>query len=471
MEGVVTGLAILGGLFLLAAPVFAFGPHVLAQVSAWIRRDPDGAWVAHRRALAGRMVAAALLVFGVTLLVAVQPHPFRLPSFRPTDDGDPLRAVVESQAGPLIESGRCVGLVVGVVDADGPRLFGFGRSNLWRRQPPDGATVFEVGSATQVFTGLLYQRLTEAGVVQPERPLRELLPDSVSVPTFGDEPIVLDHLATHRSGLPEAPAGFGASLADVLPPFADPWRHLKTVDLYQYLSSSVLDRAPGSRVERSDLGMGLLGRALEHGAHASYDSLVLHEIGAPLGLQDTRVTPTGDMRRRAAQGYVVGWGAYRGWRLASPAHAWHVASVPGAAGLHATADDLLALLSAELGLVSSPMESLMADTRRPRFPLDAGTSIGVGWLVSRAPEPGGPFAWQHGATGGFRSWIGLSESRRVGVVVLANTATALDSLGWAVLRAAAALQPEEEWPQETEGPDEEGAPRGDTSAADTTGTP
>jgi CubicO group peptidase (beta-lactamase class C family) len=450
MGTLVSLLAILGALFVVAAPLVAYWPQAAAQVSAWMRRDRDRAWVPRRQTLGARLLAATLFVLGVLLLVAVQPRVFRMPALMHLPSAEEpsmttvagLHELMARVGGPLVESGRCVGLVVGVVDASGARVQALGQTRLGGRAV-DGSAVFEIGAVTQVFTGRIYQRLVAQGVVTPDRPLRELLPDSmVSVPAFGDQPILLDHLATHRSGLPRTPPAFGSSLLDALPPFADPWGHYRLADLFGFFSSTTLERAPGARAEVSDLGIGVLGLALERAAHADFDSLVRREIGEPLGLKDTRVVVMPDMRKRLARGYVMGWGTPRSWRwggalrLASPARPSRPGVLPGAMALRSTADDLLALLSHELGLAAR-----------------AETKVRRGWLASATRSSSEPMVWQHGAAGGCRSWIGMSEARRVGVVVLANSALDLDPIGEAVLEAVIAAQPETESWEEVPAPE------------------
>src|SRR3712207_3855807 len=79
---------------------------------------------------------------------------------------------------------------------------------------PDGAATegdadarFEIGSITKVFTGVLLAEASLRGEVALEDPLSRHLP-SLGLRWGEREPTLLE-LATHRSGLPNAPAPLG----------------------------------------------------------------------------------------------------------------------------------------------------------------------------------------------------------------------------------------------------------------------
>ncbi|HEX9108115.1 MAG TPA: serine hydrolase, partial [Longimicrobiales bacterium] len=101
--------------------------------------------------------------------------------------------------------GRNPGIVVGLVDARGQRVVAWGTSGR-AGVPLDGATEFEIGSITKVFTSTLLADAIARGVVTPEEPVAKLLPARVKVPSYQGREITLVDLATHSSGLPRLPS-------------------------------------------------------------------------------------------------------------------------------------------------------------------------------------------------------------------------------------------------------------------------
>src|SRR5579862_8125917 len=99
------------------------------------------------------------------------------------------------------------GLVVGVVDAHGQRFLSAGKTDK------DGAavnedTIFEIGSETKVFTGLLLAEAVARGEVKLDDPISKYLPASVKTPSRNGKQITLLDLVTQSSGLPRMPGNF-----------------------------------------------------------------------------------------------------------------------------------------------------------------------------------------------------------------------------------------------------------------------
>ena len=407
-------------------------PHVIAALVALFRRDDP--FVSHRTTVLTRALAIVCMMATVLVLVAVQPRYFRparahVPAQAEAGDAT-LRAVIAPSVKALIDSLPCAGVVVGVVQPTGNQVFGFGSRSVGSEVAPNGETVFEIGGLTQVFTASLFARMVEKNAVRMDQTLQSLLPDTVSVPMSGGRPIELQHLATWSSGLPRLAGHPASPIFGVLPPFsrASPPRSAKW--LYDLLSSREIAYTPGTHVDDSDLGMALLGHALERASKTDYETLLQREICGPLGLKDTRVTLTPAMQSRLATGMTMGSGSYAGWYIASPTHRWPQKTIPGAADLCSTANDLLTLLRAHLA--GFPLASALGETRRSRLRVQGRPDIGLGWFIEWT-SGGEPIVWQHGAAGTSRTYVAFRESRGVGVVVLSNAPIDVDLLGKKIL--------------------------------------
>ena len=431
-ELVVTSLAVTGLVLPALALVVLVVPYVIAAVVALFRRDPGGAFVSHRAAVQSRGLATTCLVAGVLALVAVQPRYFRQVRAAPAraEGGDAtLRAAITPDVTALIDSLPCAGVVVGVIRPTGNEVFGFGRRSVFSEVSPDGETLFEIGGVTQVFTGSLFARMVELGIVRMDQPLQSLLPDTVSVPIMDGHPIELWHLATSSSGLRLA-GNPAAPLLDLFPPFARAGPPRSTKWLLDLPSSLDIEQPPGSHVSDSDLGMGVLGGALERASKTDYDTLLQREICRPLGLKDTRVKLTPEMADRLAEGIAMGRGSYRGWYVASPVRRWPRGAIPGSGGLCSTANDLLTLIRAHLS--GFPLANTLAETRRTRLRAASGPDVGFGWFIEWTKD-GEPIVWQHGAAGASRSYVAFLEGGGIGVVVLADVPIDADLLGKKIL--------------------------------------
>ena len=328
-----------------------------------------------------------------------------------------------------IEQQQAIGIVVGVIDANGRRVIAdgtFDRVAAADRHPVDGDTVFEIGSATKVFTSLLLADSVQRGEVALSDPASKYLPHDVKMPERGDRQITLVDLATHTSGLPLRPANLTPK--DVSNPYAD----YTTEQLYAFLSSYQLTRDIGSKYEYSNLGAGLLGQVLARRTGVDYETLVRTRITSQLGMTSTAIVLSDQLRQRLAPGHNA-----QGERVSN----WDVGTLAGAGALRSTANDLLLFLSATLGYTESPLSAAMKSMLAVRRPTGVpGLDIALGWHI-QATAAGREIVWHNGGTGGYRSLLAFDPKERIGVVVLSNMGTdrGVDDIGRHILDPALPL--------------------------------
>src|SRR2546422_6168105 len=95
-----------------------------------------------------------------------------------------------------------LGIVVGVIDANGRRVVAYGSLAKDNSRRLDGDTVFEIGSMTKVFTSLVLMDMARRGEVAVTDPVSKYLPAAVTMPERNGRKITLADLSTHSSGLP-----------------------------------------------------------------------------------------------------------------------------------------------------------------------------------------------------------------------------------------------------------------------------
>ncbi|RWL93202.1 MAG: serine hydrolase [Mesorhizobium sp.] len=341
----------------------------------------------------------SLILTGVLCLTAVAPKA-EAPAPVPSDAK--IRAMLVDRIDTRQQG---VGIVVGVIGAEGRRIVPYGRFDRDNPRVPDGDTVFEIGSVTKVFTALLLAEMARQGEVALGDPVSKYLPAGVRVPERG-RAITLADLSTHISGLPRMPTNFAPR--DPRDPYAD----YTPGQLYDFLSGYRLPRDVGAEVEYSNVGVGLLGQALAHRAGVDYETLVRTRIIAPLGLHSTAITLPPELQARLATGHNAGLEAVPNWTMPTLA---------GAGALRSTANDLLTFLGMAMGYDDSPLRPAMDDmlavrrsTGRP------GDEVVLGWSVMRRGDD--ELVWHNGGTGGYNAFVGFLRKARIGVVVLSNTA-------------------------------------------------
>jgi len=322
---------------------------------------------------------------------------------------------------------QSVGIVVGMIGPGGRKVVSYGALEKGDPRPLNGDTVFEIGSVTKVFTSLLLADMVERGEVALTDPVAKYLPAGVKMPQRNGRQITLEDLATHTSGLPRLPSNLKPK--DPANPYAD----YTVAQMYEFLSSYELTRDIGSQYEYSNLGGGLLGHVLALRAGKDYESLVKMRITGPLGMKDTAIALTPDMKTRLAVGHDAQMHAVGNW---------DVATLAGAGALRSTANDMLTFVAANLGYVKTPLAPAVAAMLSVRKPSgNPNLEIALAWHILLPKGDDGMIVWHNGGTGGYRSFIGYNPKTRVGVVVLANaeTTAGVDDIGVHLLRPEAPL--------------------------------
>jgi len=329
---------------------------------------------------------------------------------------------------------RSVGIVAGLIGPQGSRVVSYGQLDPKIPGTPGPDTVYEIGSITKVFSSLLLADMVKRGEVALDDPVSKYLPKSVKMPSRNGKEITLVDLATHTSGLPRLPSNLNPKNPE------NPYADYTVEDLYAFLSGYQLTRDPGSRYEYSNLGGGLLGHVLALRAGKDYETLLRERVLAPLHMNSTGIHLTADERARLAPGHTESLERTSNWDLPTLA---------GAGALRSTAHDMLLFLSANLGLtpttLAAAMEFQRTAVRRPTGV--PNLEVALAWHI--LSHNGDEIIWHNGGTGGYRSWMGLDLKKRIGVVVLSNSANGVDDIGQHLVDSSLPLVPYEAPKQRT----------------------
>lgn len=296
-------------------------------------------------------------------------------------------------------------VIVGLVDHGVTRIYSAGT-------PPAGApplnasTDFQIGSITKTFTATLLAEMVQSGKVHLEDPIGKYLPAGAHTPTYDGRQITLLNLSEQNSGLPEMPTNFAPSKSD------DPYADYGTAQLYDFLGSYALTRAPGAQFEYSNVGVGLLGTLLANAAHLDYASLVSSGVLEPLGMNETSAGITPQIRARLMPGFTQGL---------TPSPAWTITGLAGAGAINSSMHDMILYLKANMEAPSGRLGSAMAFAQKPRSDttLAPFMKIGLNWFTNVDSH----ITWHNGQTGGYHAFLGFDRAAGAGIVVLANVAS------------------------------------------------
>ena len=316
------------------------------------------------------------------------------------------------------------GMVIGLVDEHGSRIFSAGNLDNGTTAPVNGDAVFEIGSITKTFTALLLLDMAGRGEMKLDDPVAKYLPASVKVPMRDGKEITLLNLAAQDSGLPFNADGLSGK------DWVARYDAFTVENMYSFLSGYTLTTGPGVKFQYSNIGMSLLGHAIALKAGTRFESLLLNRICRPLHMESTCITMTPELKARAAVGHD---------ESGKRAPDYQLQALAPAGALHSTANDLLKYLSANLGLAPSGLRPLMEKMQviRHRDSPEMGKTAMPWYDQSVYNPPGTEFFGHGGGTAGSSTFIGFDKRQHRGVVVLSNQNTIHSStVGWRILQCA-----------------------------------
>lgn len=274
---------------------------------------------------------------------------------------------------------------------------------------PPQQVLFEIGSITKVFTGILLAEAVLDGKLSLDDTLARRLPVKFGNAATGA--VTLRQLATHTSCLDSLPE-------EINPAADDPFAKYDKKKLFAYLAGVKLAQQPPCAFQYSNLGFGTLGVVVETAYGKPWAALIQEKITGPLGMVDTVADLSPAQRSRLAEP----------WSGDRRSHPWTFMAFSGAGALHSSladmsrfADALLAGPRGRLGRVWPLLAGDYAEGRGGRV-----GKLGLGLIHARTG--GEDSYWHNGGTGGFRSLIQVRPASGRAVVLLASNVEAdLDS--------------------------------------------
>src|SRR3954468_2190911 len=266
-------------------------------------------------------------------------------------------------------------------------------------------TLFEIGSISKVFTGILPAGAVNEGKLGLGDTLAQRLPGKFTAPATGA--VTLKQLATHTSCLPRMPDNLGNANPE------DPYAQYDDKALFEYLASAKLQGKPPCAVDYSNLGFGILGTVLERAYGKPWAALVAEKITGPLGMSDTAQDLSPAQQSRFAEP----------WSSDQRAHPWTLKAFAGAGALRSTPGDMSRLADALLAGPKGPLAKA--------WPLLAGDLVEmpaaggkIGLALIHLKVNGEDAYFHNGGTGGYRSLLQVYPASGRAVVILASNGAA-----------------------------------------------
>ena len=332
------------------------------------------------------------------------------PKAAPIDlEGEAWAKTVQDWAQPLVDDGLVTGLSIGIYSNGKQWWGGFGLADVEQKTAPTKETIFEIGSISKVFTGVLLADAAARKVINLGDPIAAHLPKNILLHER-KKPVVWADLSNHTSGFHRMPLKFAPANP------TDPYADFDGTKLLENLNGYRPQREPGKRYAYSNYAVGTLGYLLGSVQESNYETLLAQRITGPLGMKRTFINFPKSIDVPIAKPY--------GSDLAPNAY-WSFQAFAGAGGIRSNVTDMLLFAKAALKPGEGELGKALLLSMKITHKDSNGTAVGLGWHRNKRGE-----FWHNGQTGGFHSYMSISPKDQHAVVVLCNSAVDLvDPLG------------------------------------------
>ncbi len=323
---------------------------------------------------------------------------------------------------PYLDNKKFVGASVGVFRKGKIITRSYGQYSDSDATKPNADTIYEIGSISKVFTGVLLADAVNQKKLKLDQTLGSLVKGMESSDENGAATITLQQLSQHMSGLPPMPTNIAPK--DPNNPFDGYDREM----LLEYLKKAKTTNPPGQNHTYSNLGVGLLGDLLSQQSGESLESLLKDRIFESLEMSDTSIIVDDERMKRFAPPYNAA--------LMKDTR-WDFDALAGCGAIRSSVNDMLKFIQAN---IDSPDDELGAALdlawKKQLNQSRQHAAMGLGWMIAGD----GSTRWHNGQTGGYQTMMLVSRPGKTGVVLLSNTAgSEVDLLGQSIFQLAVGM--------------------------------
>jgi serine-type D-Ala-D-Ala carboxypeptidase/endopeptidase len=330
----------------------------------------------------------------------------------------PVKNEVSTIANEFLNTEGTQGMTIGIINRSTKEVFCYGNSCALPSKTVVPSNVFEIGSITKVFTGILFSQQILDGKMNTDDKLANYVEGN-----NGDyySSITLKQLATHSSGLPRLADNFWNCVKDP----GNPYAGYSENDLRSYLKNVKPENDPGKYYSYSNVGMGILGWVISNENHREYETLVKENICNKLGMKNTSATLSTAQRSSLAKGYSEGKEVMN-WDFQN--------CTSGQGSLRSDINDMLRFAEANIHPEKTAISDAIKMSQEIHFrDQRTGRPMGYGWHIGGFD--GSKYLEHTGGTAGYRSFIGIIPDREIAVVILSNSDKDVAETGLRVLRS------------------------------------
>jgi CubicO group peptidase (beta-lactamase class C family) len=318
-----------------------------------------------------------------------------------------LDLVIHHWVSEILMDSLSMGMSFGISIKNENYFYNYGSIEKGEKKLPDQNTIYEIGSLTKTFTGILLAKAVIQGKINLDDDIRKYLDVNFDNLHYNGNPVKIIDLANHTSGLPED------LIPDKIFSLEDPTM-FDIINVFDGDSGAIFrtllqkanpDTLPGIRYCYSNAGMITLGLILENVYQLSYADLINKYISQPFGMSNTEIVSYKSDTSNYTKGYDKS-------RMIMPHITFQIAGAAG--GLKSSTGDLIKYIERNIYKKDKAIELSQQESFN-----NGQHSMGLGWQL-KPDFKNKVVLWHDGGEPGFSSYIIIIPDSKIGIVCLTN---------------------------------------------------
>jgi CubicO group peptidase (beta-lactamase class C family) len=289
--------------------------------------------------------------------------------------------------------------------------FGVADRETGRSATPD--TLFQIGSVTKMFTGLLLVMLHDRGAINLDSTVQTHFPKlKLSPNEKGDSvgALTLRQIAHHTSGLPRYPENLNRVDGEPILGFSEQ-------ELNEGLLRAKLEHKPGTKWLYSNFGYGVLGETMKRATNKSYDELLSEYVFKPLKMKNSAVMLSDGQRRLLAT-------PYRDDNPTIKTKPWDMGTMAPAGNIFSSINDLAKFMALEMGVTGNALQKRALTATHNEvwwFNAEKTSGYGIGCLIVDSKSWKTLIIWHGGDVDGYAATFMFAPKEKIGIILLTNS--------------------------------------------------
>lgn len=324
-----------------------------------------------------------------------------------------IKTFIDSAASKMIKKPLIHSTSIAIVYQGKEFIGHYGELEQGKNNCPNNETIYEIGSLSKTFAGTLAAKAVCDKKLNIDDEIQKYLPEDYPNLKYGYHPILIKHLLSHTSGLPNMLPFEANTILQNFTSHDTPakinalYKNYGEKDFLNDLHKVKIDMEPGFKYSYSSAGSQLMALILEKVYKTKYEKLLTDYVRTSIAMQSTKITLSDKEAKKLAVGShsdnniitspmpQLPWGASGNMKLTIP--------------------DMVKYIKFQL-----KNNKIVSESRKSIVKFDNKFSIGYFWNIATDDKNKGTFYVHHGGVPRSQCYIYIIPKYDMGAFIITN---------------------------------------------------